>query len=271
MTGIFSLGIIAGIKDQLNQKSWKNQHNYRNITGKYEKYIKRPLDVMLAASALIGLSPILGITALLVKFKLGSPVLFIQLRPGQIDPLTGKEKIFKMYKFRSMTDKKDKKGHLLSDEERLTDFGKKLRSTSLDELPELINIIKGDMSIIGPRPQLVYDLVFMDEQQRQRHLVKPGLSGLAQIEGRNAISWEDKFTWDLKYIENISLLGDVKIIFKTIWKVFLRKSPLKTNKEIDLTLDLGEYLLEKKQISSSEYIEKIEKAKEIIYEKTKPE
>ena len=169
--------------------------------GIYEKYIKRLLDIVLSLCAIIVLSPVMLITALLVRIKLGSPVIFCQQRPGKIDSKTGKEKIFKMYKFRSMTDARDEDGELLPDEVRLTKFGKALRSTSLDELPELFNILKGDMSIVGPRPQLVRDMVFMSAEQRQRHLVRQGLTGLAQINGRNAIDWEEKLEWDLRYIE----------------------------------------------------------------------
>lgn len=183
----------------------------------YQKLLKRPLDIVLSLIALIVLSPILMIIALLVRIKLGSPVIFTQERPGL------NEKIFKMYKFRTMTDKKDKHGQLLSDSERLTRFGKKLRSTSLDELPELWNILKGDMSIIGPRPLLVEYLPLYNKHQRRRHEVRPGLSGLAQISGRNAISWEDKFDLDVEYIDNISFFGDWKIIFLTLKKVFVRE------------------------------------------------
>ena len=183
----------------------------------YRKYIKRLLDFILSLLALIILSPVLLITALLVRIKLGSPVIFKQKRPGL------NEKIFTLYKFRTMTDKKDDDGNLLPDSERLTKFGKILRSTSLDELPELINILKGDMSIVGPRPLLVEYLELYNEEQKHRHDVRPGLTGLAQVNGRNSISWEDKFKEDIKYIEKISLIGDIKIILKTIIKVFKRE------------------------------------------------
>lgn len=188
--------------------------------GLYEKYIKRLLDCILALSAIIVLSPILFVTAILVRFKLGSPVLFTQDRPG----LDGK--IFKLYKFRSMTDKKDKDGNLLPDDERLTSFGRALRSTSLDELPELINIVKGDMAIIGPRPLLVEYLPYYTEEEQHRHDVRPGLSGLAQVHGRNAISWEEKFSWDLKYVKKITFWGDVMIIFQTVIKTVKRSDIL---------------------------------------------
>ena len=183
----------------------------------YRKYIKRLLDFILSLLALIILSPVLLITALLVRIKLGSPVIFKQKRPGL------NEKIFTLYKFRTMTDKKDDEGNLLPDSERLTKFGKILRSTSLDELPELINILKGDMSIVGPRPLLVEYLDLYNEEQKHRHDVRPGLTGLAQVNGRNSISWEDKFKEDIKYIEKISLIGDIKIILKTVEKVFKRE------------------------------------------------
>ena len=183
----------------------------------YRKYIKRLLDFILSLVALIILSPVLLITALLVRIKLGSPVIFKQKRPG----LNGK--IFTLYKFRTMTDKKDEEGNLLPDSERLTKFGKLLRSTSLDELPELINILKGDMSIVGPRPLLVEYLELYNEEQKHRHDVRPGLTGLAQVSGRNSITWEEKFKEDIRYINNISLILDIKIIIKTIIKVFKRE------------------------------------------------
>ena len=176
----------------------------------YEKYIKRPQDFICALLAFIVLSPIMLVTALLVRIKLGSPVLFKQERPGKGG------KIFKLYKFRSMSDKRDSDGNLLPDKDRLTPFGMKLRSTSLDELPELINILKGDMSVVGPRPLMVEYLPRYNEHQARRHEVRPGFTGLAQVHGRNAITWEEKFDWDVKYVDNITFLGDWKIIFQTI-------------------------------------------------------
>lgn len=183
----------------------------------YERYLKRTFDIILSFFALLLLSPIILITAFLVKIKLGSPVLFTQERPGL------NNKVFKMYKFRSMTDEKDKKGNLLPDEIRLTSFGKLLRSTSLDELPGLLNILKGDMSIVGPRPLLVEYLPLYNEKQAKRHIVRPGLTGLAQVNGRNAITWEKRFEYDVLYVNNITLINDIKIILKTIKKVFIRE------------------------------------------------
>ena len=178
--------------------------------GPYEKYIKRPKDFVCALLATIVLSPVMAVTAVLVKSKLGSPVLFKQDRPGKDG------KIFKVYKFRSMTSEKDENGELLPDEIRLTSFGKKLRATSLDELPELFNIIKGDMSVVGPRPLMPQYLPRYNKHQARRHEVRPGFTGLAQVHGRNAISWEEKFDWDVKYVDHITFLGDWKIILDTV-------------------------------------------------------
>lgn len=182
----------------------------------YQKYIKRGLDFILALIASIILSPVILIVAVLVRIKLGSPVLFKQPRPGK------NEKIFNMYKFRTMTDVRDENGELLPDEVRLTKFGKTLRSTSLDELPELFNILKGDMSIVGPRPLLVRYLPLYNERQKHRHDVRPGFTGLAQVNGRNSISWEEKFEWDVKYVEHVTFLQDCRIILKTIGVVLKR-------------------------------------------------
>lgn len=183
----------------------------------YRKYGKRVLDLCLTVPACIVLSPVMAATAALVAVKLGRPVLFTQKRPGY------QGKIFRMYKFRSMTDAKDENGHLLPDEERLTPFGEKLRSTSLDELPELINILKGDMSLVGPRPLLVQYLPLYNKRQSRRHDVKPGITGLAQINGRNSISWEDKFEYDVQYVETLSFIGDIRILFETVLKVLRRE------------------------------------------------
>ena len=215
--------------------------------GVYARYIKRILDVLLSGCALVVLTPVLLIVAVLVLTKLGSPVIFCQERPGK------DEKIFKMYKFRSMTDARGENGELLPDEVRLTKFGRALRSTSLDELPELWNIFKGDMSIVGPRPQLVRDMVFMTPEQRPRHTVMPGLTGLAQVSGRNAISWEDKLATDLRYIRRITFLGDVKIVLLTVKKVFCREDISADG--MDTAEDLGDYLLRTAQVSEEAYQE----------------
>ena len=183
----------------------------------YAKYIKRLLDFILSLFAIIVLSPIMLIIYMLVRIKLGKPAIFKQKRHRK------NKKIFTLYKFRTMTDKKDEKGNLLPDEDRITKFGKMLRSTSLDELPELFNILKGDMSIVGPRPLLVEYLELYNEEQRHRHDVRPGLTGLAQISGRNAISWEDKFKKDVEYIRKITFMGDIKIVFITIKKVIKKE------------------------------------------------
>jgi lipopolysaccharide/colanic/teichoic acid biosynthesis glycosyltransferase len=188
----------------------------RDKGGLYRLYFKRPMDFILSLLAIVILSPVFIITAILVRTKLGSPILFKQDRPG-LD-----EKIFTMYKFRTMTDKKDENGELLPDHIRLTKFGKMLRATSLDELPELFNILKGDMSIIGPRPLLVQYLPLYNTHQQRRHEVRPGLSGYAQVNGRNSISWEDKFDLDVQYVDNVTFINDVKIIMLTLKKVFVK-------------------------------------------------
>ena len=237
--------------------------------GFYEKYVKRAIDVACATGAIVVFSPLYLGVALLVRTKLGSPVLFTQDRPGLIGP-DGKETVFKMYKFRSMTDEKDEKGELLPDEVRLTKFGKWLRNSSLDELPEAFNILNGTMSVIGPRPQLVRDMVFMTPEQRMRHTAKPGLSGLAQVNGRNAISWEDKMDWDLKYIENVSFLEDAKIIFETVKKAFIKQEGI-TQDDMATAEDLGDYLLRTEKVNKSEYEEKQHIAKKILSGEEKQE
>lgn len=208
------------IKPELNMLSKKGDI--------YRKFLKRPMDIILSILAIIVLSPVLLIVAVLVRAKLGRPVIFKQKRPGR------NEKIFTMYKFRTMTDEKDENGELLSDKVRLTKFGKFLRATSLDELPELWNIIRGDMSVIGPRPLLVQYLSLYNEHQKRRHDVRPGLSGLAQVNGRNAISWEDKFNLDVEYVDNVRFLLDCKIIFLTIKKVFVKEG---INQEGEATME----------------------------------
>lgn len=191
--------------------------------GPYEKFIKRPLDCILSLCALIVLSPVLGIIALLVRKNLGSPIIFTQNRPGRIDKKTGKEKVFKLYKFRTMTDERDENGNLLPDSKRLTKFGNAIRRASIDELPELINIIKGDMAVVGPRPLLVNYLTWYTDEQHKRHYVRPGLTGYAQANGRNAVDWDDKFDMDCEYASHITFLGDCKIIFDTVIAVFKRE------------------------------------------------
>lgn len=191
----------------------------------YRRYFKRPLDFLLSLIAIIVLSPIFIVIALLVRIKLGSPVIFKQQRPGL------NEKIFTMYKFRTMTDERDENGELLPDSVRLTSFGRFLRSTSLDELPELFNILKGDMSIVGPRPLLVQYLELYNEHQKRRHEVRPGLTGLAQVNGRNAVSWEERFNTDVEYIDNVRFIGDIKIILITIKKVVMREGINQSNGE----------------------------------------
>ncbi len=230
--------------------------------GFYEKVIKRLLDLLLALLTVLLLSWLYLILAVLVRVKMGSPVIFRQPRPGLIDPKTGREKIFSMYKFRTMTDGKDAAGNLLPDEERLTAFGRFLRGTSLDELPEMFNILRGDMSLVGPRPQLVRDMVFMDERVRMRHTAKPGLTGLAQISGRNAIGWEQKFAYDLQYIEKITFAGDFAIVMKTILKVFGKKE---SSSELDVTDDYGDALLKAGRITREEYEAKQAEARELLH------
>ena len=226
-----------------------------NNGGVYKKYIKRPMDFILSLCALIVLAPVLLIIAILVRINLGTPVLFKQKRPGL------NEKIFTLYKFRTMTDERDENGDQLPDSVRLTKFGRLLRSTSLDELPELFNILKGDMSIVGPRPQLVRDMVFMTPEQRQRHSVLPGLSGWAQINGRNNITWEEKLALDLEYIENITFFSDMKIVLMTFVKVF--KSDGISTDGMDTAEDLGDYLLRERKISENEYCATLEESKQL--------
>ncbi|WP_249308469.1 sugar transferase [Lederbergia citrea] len=196
--------------------------------GIYRRFIKRPLDFTLSFIAIIALSPVLLVVAILVRIKLGSPVLFKQARPGL------NEEIFTMYKFRTMTDERDENGELLPNHIRLTKFGRILRSTSLDELPELLNILKGDMSLIGPRPLLIEYLHLYNVKQKHRHDVRPGLSGLAQVNGRNAITWGEKFNYDVEYVENLSFLLDLKLIFLTFLKVFKREG---VNKSDSVTME----------------------------------
>lgn len=221
VVGMLSLGTIVGyfgkkLKIHSMSKEQTESICIPHKQGFYEKYIKRPQDFLCALVATVVLSPIMGITALLVKIKLGSPVIFKQERPG----LNGE--VFTLYKFRTMTDAKDENGELLSDDVRLTKFGRMLRATSLDELPELINMLKGDMAVVGPRPLLVSYLPLYNKHQKRRHEVRPGFTGYAQVHGRNGITWEEKFDKDVYYVDHISFLGDWKIIFQTV-KTVLKK------------------------------------------------
>ena len=275
VVGIIVSSIVGGTAVAtwiMKKKAKKTTYKAENIEaiptrkmGIYERYVKRAIDVVCASAAIICFSPLYIGVAILVRIKLGSPVLFTQDRPGLIGK-DGKETIFKMYKFRTMTDERDENGELLPDEVRLTSFGKWLRSTSLDELPEAFNILSGDMSIIGPRPQLVRDMVFMTEEQRKRHSVRPGLSGLAQTRGRNALSWDGKLATDLEYIEHITFIGDVKIIIDTVKQVFFKEKGIKggTVDEVDITDDFGDYLLKCGRISKEAYVQKMKEAKKLL-------
>ena len=223
----------------------------------YAKCLKRLLDFLLSFMALLVLWPVLVVLMILGAIKMKGNPFFTQLRPGK------DEKIFKLIKFRSMTCEKDAGGNLLPDEQRLTGYGKILRSTSLDELPELINILKGDMSIVGPRPQLVRDMVFMTPQERRRHSVRPGLTGLAQVNGRNNITWEQKFAYDLQYIDSgITFFGDVRIILQTVLKVFKREDIVRDGTVSDL--DLGDWLLQTGKISPETYEKSQAEARELL-------
>lgn len=199
--------------------------------GPYERFIKRPLDCILSSVALILLSPVMLLTALLVRIKLGSPVLFTQDRPGK------NESIFRLYKFRTMTDKRDKEGALLPDAERLTKLGSLLRTTSLDELPELINIVKGDMSIIGPRPLLVQYLPYYTATEKHRHDVRPGLSGLAQVNGRNLVKWDQRLAYDVEYVNRITFMGDLRIALQTVKKVLAKEDIAVDTDTVEAYLD----------------------------------
>lgn len=223
----------------------------------YQRYGKRAIDLVLSLLLLVLFWWVLAIVAILVRVKLGSPVLFKQPRPGK------DEKIFNLYKFRTMTDERDAEGNLLPDDVRLTKFGKALRATSLDELPEVFNIIKGEMAIIGPRPQLVRDMVFMTPEQRRRHDVRPGLSGLAQVNGRNAIAWDDKLAFDLKYIEQVTFPGDIAIFFKTIAKAFVKQEGI-TENGMATAADYGDYLLAEGRVTREEYVSRQNEAKLLL-------
>ena len=272
VVGIIASAIVGGTTVAtwiMKKKAKKTTYKAESVEaiptrkmGFYEKYVKRAIDIVCASAAIICFSPLYVGVAILVRFKLGSPVLFTQDRPGLIGE-DGKETIFKMYKFRTMTDERDENGDLLPDEVRLTSFGKWLRSTSLDELPEAFNILNGTLSVCGPRPQLVRDLTFMTKEQRMRHTAKPGLSGLAQVNGRNAIKWEDKLDWDLKYIENVSLLEDLGIILKTVKTAFIKQEGI-TDGDMATAEDFGDYLLNNGKVSQEDYNNKQMEAKKIL-------
>lgn len=228
----------------------------------YENYLKRVIDFILSLIAIIVLFPLLMILSLIGLVAMKGNPFFCQPRPGKVDKKTGNEKIFKLIKFRTMSNEKDKDGNLLPDSVRLNSYGKFLRNTSLDELPSLINILNGDLSIVGPRPQLVRDMVFMNPVQRERHSVRPGLTGLAQVNGRNNIAWEKKFEYDLIYVKKITFLGDVKIILETISKVLKRSDVVREGTDSDM--DFGDWLLINKKIYKKDYDKKQEEAKKIL-------
>lgn len=228
----------------------------------YKPFFKRFYDFTLSLLALVLLSPLLIVLTVVGAVAMHGNPFFTQARPGKINKKTGKEKIFKLIKFRTMSNKKDSDGNLLPDEQRLNKYGKFLRSTSLDELPELLNILIGHMSIVGPRPQLVRDMVFMTDEQRMRHSVRPGLTGFAQVNGRNAIAWEDKLNFDMQYIAKITFWGDVGIILKTVFKVLKRSDVIRDGTVSDM--DYGDWLLQENVITQEDYDKKQEEAKEII-------
>ena len=228
----------------------------------YKHFLKRVFDFFISLIALLVLSPILLILSVIGAIAMKGNPFFCQLRPGK-KRKNGEERIFKLIKFRTMSNAKDKDGNLLPDAERLNGYGKFLRSTSLDELPELLNILIGDMALVGPRPQLVRDMVFMTDEQRVRHSVRPGLTGLAQVSGRNNITWEQKFEYDLEYINNgITLFGDIKILFMTAFKVLKREDTVREGTVSDI--DFGDWLLENGSLSAAEYDEGQQKAKELM-------
>ena len=222
----------------------------------YKQFFKRFWDFVLSLIAIIVLSPLLLILTIVGAIAMRGNPFFVQKRPGK------NERIFNLIKFRSMSNKKDKDGNLLSDEQRLGKYGKILRSTSLDELPELLNVVLGSLSLVGPRPLLIKDLVFMNQAQRKRHVVRQGITGLAQINGRNNITWEQKFEYDSKYIEHVTFFGDIKILLLTVFKVFKREDVVREGTVSDL--DFGDWLLANGKVSKKEYDKKIEDAKVIL-------
>ncbi len=227
----------------------------------YAKFFKRLIDFLLSLIAILLLSPILLILMIVGAIAMGGNPFFVQKRPGK-KKRNGEERIFRLIKFRTMSNKKDKDGNLLPDEQRLNKYGKFLRSTSLDELPELFNILVGDMAIVGPRPLLVRDMVFMTEVQRKRHNVRPGLTGLAQVNGRNNITWEQKFEYDLQYIEKMTIFKDIAIIFKTIGKVFKRSDTVREGTVSDI--DFGDWLMKEGKVTQEEYVQKQTEAKQLL-------
>ena len=263
------VGAVVSTAYVMKKRSEKTTYKAESIEpieirkmGFYEKYVKRAIDIVCAIGAIVVFSPLYLGVSFLVRVKLGSPVLFTQDRPGLIGS-DGKETVFKMYKFRSMTDERDENGELLPDEVRLTKFGAWLRNSSLDELPEAFNILNGTMSVIGPRPQLVRDMVFMTDEQRRRHTAKPGLSGLAQVNGRNAITWENKIDWDLKYINMCGFFTDAKIVVDTVKRAFFKQEGI-TQDDMATAEDYGDYLLRLGKINKEEYNKKQKLAKMIL-------
>lgn len=255
--------VVAFIAERIEEIKYRGAKYFHKPYGIYERFIKRPLDCFLSCGALIVLSPVLLFISIMGVIKMKGNPFFTQDRPGRIDPHTGKERIFKLIKFRTMSDERDSNGNLLPDEKRLSSYGKALRASSCDELGELLNIIKGDMSIVGPRPQLVRDMVFMTPEQRQRHTVRQGLTGLAQCNGRNGLSWENKLQYDIDYIENgITFIGDVKIILQTVEKVFKKEGITEDN--MATAADFGDYLLYKGAVTKAEYDIKQKEAKELM-------
>ena len=255
--------VIAFIAERIDEIKYKRAKFFRKPTGIYERFIKRPLDCFLSCGATIVLSPVLLYLIIAGAINMKGNPFFTQERPGRIDPQTGRERIFRLIKFRSMTNEKDADGNLLPDEQRLKSYGKRLRASSLDELGELLNIIKGDMAVVGPRPQLVRDMVFMTPEQRKRHTVRQGLTGLAQCNGRNGLSWDNKLQYDIDYIENgITFMGDAKIIIKTVLKVFQKEGITQDN--MATAADYGDYLLDIGRVDKEEYDRKQQEAKEYV-------
>jgi len=229
----------------------------------YKQFFKRFYDLTLSLFALIVLSPLLLVLTIVGAIVMKGNPFFVQPRPGKIDPKTGKEKIFKMIKFRTMSNEKDKNGNLLPDEQRLNSWGKLERSLSIDELGSLITIAAGHMSIVGPRPLLVRDMVFMTSEQRRRHCIRPGLTGFAQVNGRNNISWEQKLQYDIEYVDHgVTLINDIKIVLQTVIKVFKRSDVVREGTESDI--DFGDWLLNNGEISAEEYQKKQLEAKELL-------